>query len=177
MENKKENLSKVEAWLAQFKDLKLETSVLAWNEGAMLKYTWLLSIGDWSGDGHKECENFMIHSNYTNKEARKSYFEAKKLYPKICPEEVANRYQQPPTKKQLQAWIDAGVLSDEFSAAEYENNFGAYDMANVVLNYIKLASSDFDYSISEEGEDTFHFWGEIDNEEDYPPSFGYGLFD
>lgn len=143
----------------------------------MLEHKWLLSIGDWSKDGHRECDNFMIQSNFTNKEAREAYFTAKDKFLDICPEEIGNHWCESPTKEECQLWLDAGLLDKELNAEEWEDElqYNTEEFANVVLKYIKLGDPEFEFKISEENQDTFHFYG-YDEKERHISGFGYGLF-
>lgn len=141
----------------------------------MLKTKWELQIGDWSGDGHSQCDDYVIESNFTVQEAREAYFVAKKKYPKICPEKVACEWESSLTIKEAQAWIDAGVLDISKSAEEWVDEFHTDDFALAVLNYIKLGNAEFEFKIIEDDLETFNYYG-YDKKKRHIGFFGYGLF-
>jgi len=72
-----------------------------------------LPIGDWSGDGHRQCDWFTIQSNKPVEEVREAHYKAVKLPLNI--EEFQDDYEPPPvSKKEIQAIRDCGLNPDDY---------------------------------------------------------------
>lgn len=59
------------------------------------KHIFKIVIGDWSGDGHSQADDYHVESNKPVEAVREAYFAAKAKLPKqLCPEEFCNRYEE-----------------------------------------------------------------------------------
>lgn len=67
----------------------------------MSKNLFYLPIGDWSSDGHRECEKITIEANCTIEELREAHFKIKEVSG-VNIEEIANEYEC--------CWIETEVL-------------------------------------------------------------------
>ena len=50
------------------------------------KHLFSIPIGDWSGDGHNQVENFTASADKPISAVREAYFEAQTLFPSLNPE-------------------------------------------------------------------------------------------
>ena len=78
------------------------------NTEARLPHLTVITIGDFSGDGHQKTQDFYIRSNKTRDELREAWFAAKNIVPEeLWPSTLCSEYEDckmsPDTITQLQA--------------------------------------------------------------------------
>jgi len=59
-----------------------------------MRYQFTIPIGDWSGDGHGQCDDFDATAAKDIEEVRKAYFAAKEKLKEVCPETFCNGYEE-----------------------------------------------------------------------------------
>jgi hypothetical protein len=127
-----------------------------------------IQIGDWSGDGHGQHEDFHFQSNKSIKDVRKAYFRAKNKYPTLCPETFCCEYEDcaVPNKITKEA-KKLGFKIGKFCTCE--------DMAEYVAWFCKLGDIELDLKLTtQENPPTLAFYG-FDENEQHIGFFGYGL--
>lgn len=125
-----------------------------------------VAIGDWSGDGHSQCDYVHIRANKTMKEVQKAYNTAKKELPDVLnPENFCSDFE------------DSRVPSDVIDEAEKlgctvfrcidDEGYGFYvdEMADYVMWFLKQGDPELTLEVIEPP-DTLKTDGFI----------GYGLF-
>lgn len=134
---------------------------------------FVLSLGDWSGDGHGRHEDMRIKSNYSVEEVREMYFNAvEKSGVNFC-EEFCAEYEEctiPENKAQMLPFS-----IENYSELYKESYYMDTDsLTKLFLDWIKYYNPEFEYEIIPP-EPMLHFYG-FDEKHRYIPSLGYGLF-
>lgn len=144
-----------------------------------------IKIGDWSGDGHGQCDSYRVQSNKPVKDAREAYFVAKdKLPPHLCPENFLNKYEDVSLPSNV--YEDAKTLGFDFFSdwdddetplsdrLEYPQIYSE-KMCQYVLWFMKQGDPDLELSIVP-NVNTLSFYG-FDEKNRHIGFIGYGLFD
>jgi len=128
-----------------------------------------IQIGDWSGDGHGQHEDYYFQSNKSIEDIRKAYFLAKQKYPKLCPETFCCEYEDGVVpNKIIKESKKLGFKIDK-------NNFFCEEMAEYVAWFCKLGDTEHDLELTiQERTPTLAFYG-FDENEQHIGFFGYGL--
>lgn len=144
-----------------------------------MEHQFVLPIGDWSGDGHSQCENFAVASNKDLTAVREAYFKAKKLFPNLCPEGFCYEYASSSlTNEQVEMLLTAGFEQKNFlneRNADGCQDLYPEDMAMIVLWFCKFGDVELQLELLDDLP-ILQFYGQ-DKEGRHISSFGYGLFD
>lgn len=73
----------------------------------MISYTIRIPIGDWSNDGHGQCDYYHFKSNKPIKNVEKAFLAAKKKYPDISPDIFCYKYQDSKVPEDISKKIKA----------------------------------------------------------------------
>lgn len=133
----------------------------------------VISIGDWSNDGHGRCDDFFfILPNYKSVEdAREAFFKSAETYPGLDPRSFANEYQDGTIPGELRdAAADKG-----FELPDNDDDFHSGIMAEYVSWFIGLSGVALT-ALGIEQLPTLHFYG-TDKKKRHLGHIGYGLFD
>ena len=137
---------------------------------ASKRHAFTIQIGDWSGDGHGQCETFHATAAKPIEDVREAYFTAKKKHPDVCPESFCDEYEDSNVPTEVRERITAlggPAIGDDFDAER---------MANVVAWFINLGDPAVDVTISPREEvPTLAFYGN-DKKRRHIGFIGYGLF-
>lgn len=149
-------------------------------------YKFKLPIGDWSGDGHNQCEWFTLESNVPVKKLRELYFETKVKtntsldgsdWDKMRKFAPCERYTDCIiTKEQIE---DLGADPDNYFSEEEDTftELSSYDFANLFIEYMTTHNEGLILNIIDEDDiPMFPFYG-MDEKGRHIGFMGYGLFD
>jgi hypothetical protein len=137
-------------------------------EKQIMDYSFKIQVGDWSGDGHGQCMDYIFKSNKPVEEIREIYFTAKEKYPTLSPDSFCSDYQ------------DYTIPDEVVKQAEelgYEidpENFFTDDMAKYTAWFIMLGDSELKLEETKAVE-TLAFYG-YDEKNRHINFIGYGLF-
>lgn len=143
------------------------------------KHKWKLEIGDRSGDGHSQCDTFLIESNLTVEEANEAYFAAKKALKKGYPETICHDYEDGSIDRDMIDKLHS--LGFEFTNWDADGEPGDEDeimypgsdgMAQLTLWFIKQGNPEFKYKILSDNVPTFGGH----TKKGYIGQIGYGVF-
>lgn len=140
-----------------------------------MQYKFQIPIGDWSGDGHGQCDVYYATSNKLIIDVREAYFAAKKKLPKkMCPENFCHDYED-------------GVIPDSvikllkkykcnLAKVAEDEGFSSKEMAEYVVWFINQGNPDVNAILmDEEDVPTLSFYG-YDDKKRHIQFIGYGLF-
>ena len=133
-----------------------------------MSYTFKISIGDWSDDGHGKSKDFFFKSNKKIKLVREAYFAAKEKYPTLCPEDFCSDYEDSTVPDEVVE--QAKKLGYEIDPED----FWVDDMANFTAWFIMLGDPELKLTIKPEVK-TLAFYGN-DEKKRHISFIGYGLF-
>jgi hypothetical protein len=84
------------------------------------RHTFLFPIGDWSNDGHGQCDTFPISAAKDSRSILAAIRAMAKKHPDLSPYEICSDYEQPTiTRDQFERIRDLGF--PEFSAVNFED--------------------------------------------------------
>ena len=133
------------------------------------RYTFKIPIGDWSKDGHGQCEWYFATANKPVDDVRKTFFKAKKLLPEVDPETFCNQYQD-------------GVLPEKVCkklkrlGVSINKHFDSENMVKIVVWFLNQGDPKLDVVLEPEDDvPMLPFYG-FDSEKRHIGFFGYGLF-
>lgn len=136
----------------------------------MKKTQIIFVIGDWSGDGHGQNEEFWVESSKPLKDVREAYFAARDKLPKeLCPEEICNDSDKGIPEDTLKKIRELG-----FPDLDGEGPCDTESMLEYVFWFIRQADPEISFSVREKP-DTFAFYG-YDEKQRHISFIGYGLF-
>lgn len=130
-----------------------------------LEHKITLTVGDWSGDGHSQSEDILIHSNLTQKELEKAFKDgSKKLKFKL--EEYCRSYEDNILPEEVVAALKLhGLTEDMVTDLDVEGGdeddywlLGPDGFADIWLFIAKLGNDKFEYEFVEKGA-TVHVGG------------------
>jgi hypothetical protein len=108
----------------------------------------MITIGDWSGDGHGQCVNYMLLSNVPLSIVQMAYDRSRKKYKILDPHTFCYRYQDSVVPKgvvaamlshgiDLKRWCDCdGDDDDDSESAVYMNSEA---MVKFIIEFIRLS--------------------------------------
>lgn len=131
-----------------------------------------IPVGDFSGDGHSQCDYYTASSALSLKEVREAYFEAKyNIFPEyICPEDIVNLYGEYKLSEEI-----VESIKEETKFSLDENNFYTKEMAEYVIYFINKGNPNCDARLESTVDDMLNFYG-YDEKGRHISNFGYGLF-
>lgn len=136
----------------------------------MQRYSFMIPIGDWSGDGHSRVEMFSASAAKPIVEVREAYFNAVQDLPtEVCPENFCESYgdSEVPEETVVSA-RDLGFTIDP-------KNFGPKEMAKFVAWFVNQGDPEVDVRLEKRGADMLAFYG-VDDKKRRINFIGYGLF-
>lgn len=127
-------------------------------------YQLKFQVGDWSGDGHGQHEDFILESSVSVEELREMYFTTK-AKTKTSPENVCRDYgDNEITKQQIK---DLGL----------QKMYDGDDFIHLFVDYMITHNHDLKLEIVQQNQiPTFHFYGH-DKKKRHIGFMGYGLFE
>ena len=157
------------------------------------KYTFKMPIGDWSDDGHGQCDYFQVESDVPVEEVREAHFLIKEKTA-IDIGNVCSEHQEPylmfeDVRKLLDLGFNKDLISDfdeelfEKAKAEnepdyYEENADGVDsetVAHIWLFLLNKVNPDMNLKIIPDKEEMLVFYGS-DKKGRFIESPGYGCF-
>lgn len=136
-------------------------------------YRFKLPIGNWCGDGHEQCDYYIIESNKNIEDVREAHFN---ILPKtgIDIESICSNAEEDQINNELMAELKAlgFVPSNQFGN---ETILSADDMAEIWILLLMRADPDLDLTIIPEEEmDILPFHG-YDKKGRHIRTVGYGI--
>lgn len=132
------------------------------------RFHFRIPIGDWSGDGHSQCEWYDATAAIPLDEVRDAYFAAKKKkhLEGISPEDFCSEYEDSEVPEDVR---------EQAKAAGYEmpEDFHVEEMANYVVWFINQGNPKADVRL-EETPETLTFYG-YDDKNRHIGFIGYGF--
>lgn len=125
-----------------------------------MEYIFKIEMGDPSGDGHSQSDNFFYESNYPASELKKAYKKSVKLtgvdLQSVCSEYTESKIDDSVLEKLNEEGISTAKVADYVSAT---------DFAALIMDFIKLSMpEDFEFK-------------KTMNKVQSIGTFGYGLYD
>lgn len=147
----------------------------------MMKYKFKFAIGDWSNDGHGQCEYFVVKSNKPVEEVRESHYQIENVtginIDKICKnyeDDIINN-----ENYELLVKLGFDFELQGFSIDGYDDNIIAYcNPLSYVLLWIfllKQVDKTLELEIVSDDIPMFQFYG-YDEQGRHIKASGYGLF-
>ena len=137
-------------------------------------YRFYMTIGDWSGDGHDQSEDFLIESNYPVERVREAHFQMETAtginIEDICAEYEENEIDPETVKK-----IKELGFRFENSSGMGDGIISVPEMASLWIFLLMKTNRDLKLEIIEDNTPTLHFFG-YDEQNRHWGSVGYGLF-
>jgi len=143
-----------------------------------MKYKFKIPVGDPSGDGHSQCEYFIIESNKSQEEIKEAYNKSCELTGLVFTENkdiVVNGEKldwQHPEYKNRKICVDFESYEASNLAKEILKNYnidgdvdGTDGLLDIFLEFIKLSLPNFEYKLIEDNIPILNL------------PIGYGLFD
>jgi hypothetical protein len=130
-------------------------------------YTFRIPIGDWSSDGHGQCDWYTVTSNKPVEAVREAFFAAQRLFPQADPTKFCDEYEDGAVPDEtIATYANLGLSIDE-------ENFSTVEMADVVIHFLKLGDPEL---VLERVEDapSLAFYG-YDKDKRHIDCIGYGL--
>ena len=136
----------------------------------MIRYTFKIPIGDWSGDGHEKCDWFTAIANKPIKAVREAFHKAKKLLPHLNPESFCCEYEDAKIPERVvTALMIKGITIDS-------EDFSSETMAKIVVWFLNQGDSDLGVELTPETDiPMLPFYG-FDKQSRKIGFIGYGLF-
>ena len=157
------------------------------------KYTFKMPIGDWSNDGHGNCEYYNVTSDLPLKEVREAHFKIGEVtgidISKICSKHNDDVVEYDVMKRLLELGFDGKKLSEdleglvspegmivEMNEDDYNDNspFTPDDIANIWVFLLNEANEDLNLELIDDVE-SIVFYG-FDEKGRHIESPGYGVF-
>lgn len=134
------------------------------------RFRFKIPIGDWSGDGHGQCDYYEATAAKPVEAAREAYFEAKKKHKKLCPENYCESYQDGSLPEDIKkALVAAGALPATF-------DWDTYTMAKIVVWFMNQGDASLDARLEPKNEvEMLAFYGK-DKKKRHIGHIGYGMF-
>lgn len=135
-----------------------------------MNHTILVTIGDFSCDGHKHLIEYYVRSNKPRDDVRDAWFEARKRLPECCPSSFCREFGDaaiPPKTLDALAQREAPIPANAESVKPIE-------MLRLVMWF--AMQGDPDLRLEEIVAEPLFFCGS-DRKGRYQGSVGYGLFD
>lgn len=165
-----------------------------------MRFKFKIPIGDWSGDGHSQCDTFVLKCNYPVEAVRQAYKDSCKLtrisfnhnndftgikrdWKEAQRYQIAAGYQDSTITRQVEkALAEHGIQVREENEydGEYENEDDREDVwidgpehfIELLMKFIKLSLLDLEYEIIDDGLPYLNgYWNA-----DLNVQFGYGLY-
>lgn len=155
-----------------------------------------LPIGDWSDDGHGECDYYLLNTTHSAEQMRRAYYESEKKtgltfryryndnparYKSICTEYEESYINEDQIEGLIKAGFDFEILDLYGEEIPTLDNM-TYDMiyigdseqiAKMILWFIGLSLRDFEYEfVKDDGYETLTQYGAGN----FSHQFGYGVF-
>lgn len=136
-----------------------------------VRHAFKIPIGDWSNDGHGQCEWYYATAAKPIEAVREAFFKAGKLFPKVNPETFCRDYQDGEVPGEVQAELKFwGVPFDP-------DEFWAREMADIVVWFLNQGDPDLDVRLDPEvAVPMLPFYG-FDSKKRHIGHIGYGLFE
>jgi len=136
-----------------------------------MRYPFRIPIGDWSKDGHGQCEWFTATAAVPIAKVRESFFATVQKFPDLDPQTICCDYGNGVIKKEVRAKLfKLGAPIGE------EDDFGPEEMADLVIWFLNYGDPSLDVKLDESKETPMlPFYG-FDKKKRHIRSFGYGLF-
>ena len=142
-----------------------------------------IAIGDWSNDGHGECDNFFfnVHSGHSVQEIREAYFQSGEKYPNLNPEKFCCDMESSTLSPKILElskelgfdWLNEGAEFESWKGEDYTYAHPEV-MAKFVAWFIGLSGPALELTPRNEVP-TLQFYG-YDKEKRHIGFIGYGLF-
>ncbi len=137
----------------------------------MTRYAFQIPIGDWSADGHGQCDWFAAEADKPIDKVREAFFAAKEMWPNLNPETFCCDYEDSLLPADIVAGLaEHGVCADETDA------FGPEDMAEIVVWFLNQGDKELNVKLTPAAKlPSLAFYG-FDKKERHIGGLGYGLF-
>jgi len=139
-----------------------------------------IPIGDWSGDGHNECEWYIYQSNKTIEEIREAFFASRDKVPaELQPENICCDYLDHQVSSELfrrlcELYPDLAEDYDIMDMDEEPVEIDADDMVRITIGFIRLSLPDWD--VQEVATTSMLPFCGFDGQQRHISHIGYGCF-
>lgn len=136
-------------------------------------FTYKIPIGDWSRDGHGQCDYYTITSNKNADALRVAYNTMADLSPELAPDSFCKGYQDGLVPEHVQAKLKeiGGFYFYEYRGEE-SVEFGSEGMIKYVLWWLKAGDPELELELQVNAPEII-----LAERRDHNTSFiGYGLF-
>ena len=137
-------------------------------------YRFYMTIGDWSGDGHNQSEDFLIESNYPVERVREAHFQMKNTIG-INIEDICSEFEEDEIDPETVKKIRELGFRFENSSGMGDGIISVPEMASLWVFLLMKTDKDLKLEIIENNTPTLHFFG-YDEQNRHWGSVGYGLF-
>jgi len=155
-------------------------------EAGKIAHQMHITLGDWSGDGHRICENVLINCSHTPEELRVGYKESCKKTGLFFTDEVASGYEERTMKlKAVEVFTSFDCPFEELLGDAFdwdakkpleEQDLEPKYYIRLLMWFIGLSLKNLTYE-NAKNPPGFNGWGEEDLSEGCNTSFfGYGLY-
>jgi hypothetical protein len=134
------------------------------------RYTFKIPIGDWSGDGHGQCDWFIATAAKPIEEVREAFFTAKKLFPHLDPEQFCHDYED--------SFVPSNIVAELATKGIHidSEDFDPEGMARVVVWFLNQGDPELSVELIPEADvPMLPFYGSDKKKRDIG-FIGYGLF-
>lgn len=107
-----------------------------------------LIVGDWSGDGHRQCDTFVIESEFSPEKINKAYGKATKILGFDLIEEVCAEYEESTLDPEVMAKMRCNGIDPDDYAETYDNKTVIWEScryADLYLRIVKLGDPSFEF--------------------------------
>lgn len=136
------------------------------------RFKFRIPIGDWSGDGHGQCEWFTASSNGDIKAVREAYFKAKELvHERFHPDNFVCDYED----RDLPSDVYVKMMAEGIVPMDFDPDmFHTEEMAKYVVWFLNQGNPTLEVQLAEEEDDMLAFYG-YDEKKRHIRFIGYGL--
>lgn len=141
-------------------------------------YKFSISIGDWSGDGHRYEAIYTFSSNKPVQEVREAFFLAQKIEPKLAPDKFCSKYcEHDITAADMKKIRKRFPALKEVPVDEYDGTYTVDPEFMVAFTVEYLKHGDPTLTLTRELEpERLQFYGK-DEKGRHIDSIGYGLWE
>ena len=137
-------------------------------------YRFYMTIGDWSGDGHNQSEDFLIESNYPVERVREAHFQMENATG-INIEEMCSEFEEDEIDLETVRKLKRRGFHFENRSGMGDGIISVPEMARLWVFLLMKTDKDLKLEIIDDNTPTLHFFG-YDEQNRHIGDVGYGLF-
>ena len=138
-----------------------------------VRHAFRIPIGDWSGDGHGQCDWYDATATKPIEDVREAFYEAKKKFPEVNPEIFCSQYEDREVADEIQEELKClgAPIPEEM------DDFDSWSMAEIVVWFLNQGDPDLDVRLYQEATVPMLSFCGFDNKNRHIDFLGYGLFE